>query len=122
MFRIFWQVWLGEIGKKDIKNVKKNIKQWNLWRILDFECLYFLEKCSMIFQKSFIKSLIHKIKRHKNFQNILTSIDRQNWKENLKNNNKIKNQIVNRAILKKKIISHIYLFVKELLEIQGIHW
>jgi len=23
MFRIFWQVWLGEIGKKDVKNVKK---------------------------------------------------------------------------------------------------
>jgi len=25
MFRIFWQVWLGEIGKKDIKNAKKKI-------------------------------------------------------------------------------------------------
>jgi len=23
MFRILWQVWLGEIGKKDIKNAKE---------------------------------------------------------------------------------------------------
>jgi len=23
MFRIFWQVWLGEIGKKDVKNAKR---------------------------------------------------------------------------------------------------
>jgi len=23
MFRIFWQVWIGEIGKKDVKNAKK---------------------------------------------------------------------------------------------------
>jgi len=23
MFRILWQVWLGEIGKKDVKNCKK---------------------------------------------------------------------------------------------------
>jgi len=69
---------------------KKNSKKWNIWRILDFKCLYFLEKCSMIFKKSLIKSLIHKIKIHKNFQNFLTSIDRRNWKENFKNNNKIK--------------------------------
>jgi len=27
MFRIFWQVWLGEIGKKDVKNVKRNKKK-----------------------------------------------------------------------------------------------
>jgi len=92
MFWIFWQVWLGEIGKKYVKNAKKktNSKQWNIWWILDFKCLYFLEKCSMIFKKSLIKSLIHKIKTHKNFQNFLTSIDRRNWKENFKNNNKIK--------------------------------
>jgi len=32
----------------------------------------------MIFQKSLTKSLIHKIKEHKNFQNFLTSTDRQN--------------------------------------------
>ena len=23
MFRIFWQVWIGEIGKKDYQNAKK---------------------------------------------------------------------------------------------------
>jgi len=68
MFRIFWQVWIGEIGKKDYQNAgKKNGKRWNLWRILDFRCVYFLEKYSMIFQNSFIKFPIHKIKKHKNF-------------------------------------------------------
>jgi len=69
MFRIFWQVWMGEIGKKDDQNAKKttNSKRWNLWKILDFKCLYFLEKYSINFQNSFIKSLIHKIKQHKNF-------------------------------------------------------
>jgi len=72
MFRIFWQVWIGEIGKKDYQNAKKiqkknNSKQSNLRRILDFKCLYFLEKYSVIFQNSLIKSLIHKIKRLKNF-------------------------------------------------------
>jgi len=66
MFRTFLQVWIGEIGKKDYQNAKKikrktNIKQWNLWRILDFKCLYFFEKYSMIFQNSLIKSLIHNI-------------------------------------------------------------
>jgi len=47
MYRIFWQVWIGEIGIKDYQNakkIKKNSKQRNLWRILDFKCLYFLEK------------------------------------------------------------------------------
>jgi len=72
MFRIFWQVWIGEIGKKDYQNAKKikkknNSKRWNLSRIWDFKCLYFLEKYSMIFQNSLIKSLIYKIKKHKNF-------------------------------------------------------
>jgi len=36
MYRIFWQVWIGEIGKKDYQNakrIKKNSKQWNLRRI-----------------------------------------------------------------------------------------
>ena len=113
MFRIFWQVWLGEIGKKDVRNAKKNnkkinSKQWNLWRILDFKYLYFLEKCSMIFQKSLIKTVIHKIKTHKNFQNFLTSIDRRNWKETFKSNNKIKNkQIVNCEILKKNYFTYL---------------
>jgi len=72
MFRIFWQVWIPDIGKKDYQNAEKNkkktnSKRWNLWRILDFKCLYFLEKYSMIFQNSLIKSLIHKIKKYKNF-------------------------------------------------------
>jgi len=71
MFRIFWQVWIGEIGKKDYQNAKKlrktNSKRWNLWRILDFKCVYLLEKYFMIFQNSLIKSLIHKIKKYKNF-------------------------------------------------------
>jgi len=69
MFRIFWQVWIGEIGKKYYQKSKKktNSKRWNLRRILDFKCLYFLENYSMIFQNSLIKSLIHKITKHKNF-------------------------------------------------------
>jgi len=41
------------------------------------KCLYFLEKDSMIFQNSLIKSLMHKIKKHKNFYNFLTSTDRK---------------------------------------------
>jgi len=44
MFTIFWQVWIGEIGKKDYQNAKRikkaNSKQWILSRILDFKCLY----------------------------------------------------------------------------------
>jgi len=39
-----------------------------LWIILDFKCLYFLEKRSMIFQKSLKKSLIYKIKEYKIFR------------------------------------------------------
>jgi len=73
MFRIFWQVWIGEIGKKDYENAKRikkiNSKRWNLWENLDFKCLYFSEKYAMIFQNSLIKSLIHKLKKHKNFNN-----------------------------------------------------
>jgi len=69
MFRIFWQVWIGEIGKKDYQNAKTinktNSKGWNLWWILDFKCLYFFKKHSMIFQNSLIKSLIHKVKKIK---------------------------------------------------------
>ena len=68
MFKIFWQVWIGEIGKKDYQNAEKikktNSKRWNLWRILDFKCLYFLEKYSMIFHNSLIKSLIEIIKKN----------------------------------------------------------
>jgi len=29
MFRIFWQVWIGEIGKKDYQNAKKIKKTTN---------------------------------------------------------------------------------------------
>ena len=35
----------------------------------------------MIFQKYLTKSLIHKIKKHKNFPNFLTSTDRRNRKK-----------------------------------------
>ena len=117
MFTIFWQVRIGEIGKKDYQNGKKiNSKRWNLWRILDFKCLYFLEKYFMIFQNSLIKSLIHKIKKHKNFKNWFTNIDRQNWKENVKKKTKSKLQNL------KKNISHIYIFLKELSEISRNRW
>jgi len=65
----FWQVWIGEIGKKDYENAKRikktNSKRWNLWIILDFKFLYFFKKHSMIFQNSLIKSLIHQIKKIK---------------------------------------------------------
>jgi len=71
MFISFWQVLIGEIGKKDYQNAEKikkiNSKRWNLWSILDFKCLYILLKYSMIFQNSLIKSLMHKIKQHQNF-------------------------------------------------------
>jgi len=30
MFCIFGHVWIGKIGKKDVKNAKKNSKRWNL--------------------------------------------------------------------------------------------
>jgi len=72
MFRIFWQVWIGEIGKKDYHNAKKIKKKQvvndGIYEELDFKYLYFLEKYSLIFQNSMLKSLIHKIKKHKNFQ------------------------------------------------------
>jgi len=43
-----------------------------------FQMSIFLEKYSMIFQNSLIKSLIHKIKKHTNFNNFLTSTDMPN--------------------------------------------
>jgi len=43
-----------------------------------FKCLYILEKYSMIFQDYLIKSLIHEIKKHKNFYNFLSCTDRRN--------------------------------------------
>jgi len=90
----------------------KNSKRWNLWGILDFKCLYVLEKYSTIFQNFLIKSLIHKIKDIK--------ISRICWQvqiDEIKNKmsqimKKIKKQIVNSRILKTTIISHINIFFK----------
>jgi len=47
-------------------------------KIFGFQMSIFFRKTSMIFQKSLIKSLIHKIKKHKNFQKFLKSADRRN--------------------------------------------
>jgi len=78
MYRIFWQVWIGEIGKKDYQNAKRRkkrkSKRCNLWRILDFKCLYYFEKHSMIFQNSLIKYLIHKIKKNIKFSRIFWQV------------------------------------------------
>jgi len=54
MFRIFWQVWIGEMGKKDVKNDKKNKKKQivndRIYEELCISNVYnFLEKCSLIF-------------------------------------------------------------------------
>jgi len=114
MFRIFWQVWIGEIGKKDYQNAKRikkaNSKRWNLWRILNFKCLYFFKKHSMIFQNSLIKSLIHKVKKIK--------ISRIFWQQQIdeienkmsKIIKRIKKRIVERKILKKKYFTCQYFF------------
>ena len=70
MFRIFWQVWIGEIGKKDYQNdkrIKKQIVNDGIYEDIWISNVYiFFEKSSMIFQNSLIKSLINKIKKHKN--------------------------------------------------------
>jgi len=59
MFTIFWQVWIGEIGKKDYQNAEKikktNSKRWNLWRILDFQMSIFFRKIFHDFPKFFDK-------------------------------------------------------------------
>jgi len=111
MFRIFWQVWIGEIGKKDYQNAKRikktNSKWGNLCRIVDFKCLYFFKKHSMIFQSSLIKCLIYKIKKIK--------ISRIFWEVHIdKIENKMskikKKQIVHRKILKKKYFTYQYFF------------
>jgi len=116
MFSLFWQVWIGQIGKKDYQNVKiikKNSKRWNLWRILDFKCLYFFKEHSMIFQNSLIKSLIHKIKKIK-FSRIIWQVQieeienkmykikkkQKKKKKDVKNTKKLKKQIKNDGILK----------------------
>jgi len=69
----------------------------------------------MIFLNSLIKSLINKIKKHKNFHNFLTSIDSGIRKENVKNkktNSKQRN-------FGKNIFTYLH-FLKELLEISRI--
>jgi len=76
----------------------------DLWRILGFKCLHFLEKYSMIFQNSFIKSLIHKIKNINIFI-IFWHVQIEEI-ENKMSKLIIKKQKVNHKILKKKIISH----------------
>jgi len=66
MIIIFWQVWIGEIGKKDYQNAEKKIVNDKIYEeFWIFKCLYFLEKYSMIFQNSLIKSVIHKLKNIK---------------------------------------------------------
>jgi len=55
-----------------------------------FQMSISFRKMFHVFQKSLIRSLIHKIQKHTNFQNFLISTDRRKWKENVKNNKKIK--------------------------------
>jgi len=112
MFRIFWQVWIGEIGKKDYQNAKRikktNSEWWNLWRILDLKCLYFFKKRSMIFQNSLIKSLINKIEKIK--------ISRIFWQLQIDEiENKMSKIIIKKTnskpqILKKKYFTYQYFF------------
>ena len=67
MFRIFLQVWMGEVGKKYYQNAvkKKQIVNDGIYEEFWISNVYFSEKYSMIFQNSLIKSLIHKIKNIK---------------------------------------------------------
>jgi len=72
MFRIFWQVWIDEIGEKDYQNdkrmKKKQIVNDEIYEEFWISNVYiFFQKYSLILQNSLIKSLIHKIKKHKNF-------------------------------------------------------
>jgi len=50
MFRIFWQVWIGEIGKKDYQNTKKKKLIVNDGILLKFRIsnitIFFLKKYS----------------------------------------------------------------------------
>jgi len=57
---------------------KKQIVNNGIYEEFWISNVYFLERHSMIFQKSLIKSVIHKIKKHINFQNFLTGTDRRN--------------------------------------------
>ena len=64
-----------------------------------FQMAIFFRKIFHDFPKFLRKSLLHKIKKPKNFQNFLTRRQTK-FKINVKNNKKIKKQIVNRKILK----------------------
>jgi len=75
-----------------------------------FQMSIFFRKIFMIFQNSSIKSLIHKIKKHKNFYNFLTSTDRRNWKENVKNNKKNKETNSKPQNFEKKNLTYQYFF------------
>jgi len=67
MFRILWQVWIGEIGKKDYQNAKriKKIVNDGIYEEFWISSVYiFLRNIPWIFQNSLIKSVIHKIKKN----------------------------------------------------------
>jgi len=87
-----------------------------------FQMSIFFRKMFHDFQKIFDKICNHKIKEDKNLQNFLTSTDRRNWKENVKNNKKNKKTNSKPRNVEQKFISHIYIFVKQLLEISRIRW
>jgi len=89
---------------------------------IGFQMSIFLEKYSMIFQNSLIKSLINKIKNIK-----ISRICWQVQKDEIENKiskiiKKIKNQTVNRRILKKKIFQISIFLLKELLEFSRNRW
>jgi len=119
MFRIFLTSSIGEIGKKDYENAKRikktNSKWWNLWRNLDFKYLYFFEKYAVIFQNSLIKSLIHKLKKHKKIQQFFDKYTHEieNKMSKIKKNKKTNSKPQN--FEKKKIYLSTF-FLKELLE------
>ena len=82
MFRIFGQVQIGEIGKKDVQNDKKQLVNNGFYEEFWISNVYiFLEKCFMIFQKSLIKSLIHKLKKHKQETKMSKMIKKTNSKQ-----------------------------------------
>jgi len=51
MFRIVWQVWIGEIGKKKMSKIlKKQMVNDGIYEEFSISHVYmFLEKCFMIF-------------------------------------------------------------------------
>jgi len=67
-----------------------------------------------------LKSLIHKIKKPKNFWNFFTNTHRRNCKENVKNNKKNKKTNSKLRNFEKKLFHISIFFVKKLLEISRI--